>query len=143
MNQLRSQQDVLRGKQDELREQDTNVFAHPSLQISPFTAVQFDGDKVMVTYSGAEYELASINGVTAADMVAFSHSRYGDSWERRISEDMLVVLTDMGHAPDADHTVSLALTDSKTSERKEIEHAPMTAENRRAIMKTRLAAQNH
>src|SRR5262249_38625059 len=81
LNRLRSEQDAVRGKQNELREQDTNVFAHPSLQISPFSAVRFDGDKVLVTYSGAEYELASINEVTVADMVAFSHSQYKDLWQ--------------------------------------------------------------
>ncbi|HLX69034.1 MAG TPA: sigma-70 family RNA polymerase sigma factor [Verrucomicrobiae bacterium] len=142
LNQLRSEQNALRGKQNELREQDTNVFARPSLQVSPFTAVRFGGDKVMVTYSGSEYELASINEVAAGDMVAFSHAHYGDLWDKRIAEDIVVVLTDMGHAPDADHTVSLALTDPRTGERTAVAHALMTAKNREAIMEVRLSAQN-
>jgi RNA polymerase sigma factor (sigma-70 family) len=141
MNQLRSRQNIFRRKQNELREQDTNVFAHPSLQVSPFTAVRFDGDKVLVTYSSAEYELSSINEVTSADMVVFCQNHYKDSWQKRIAEDIVVVLTDMGHAPNADHAVSLVLVDPKTGEQKAIGQALMTAENRRAIMSARIQAE--
>ncbi len=139
MDQLRSTQDGLRAKQNQLREQDTNTFAHPSLHLSPFTAVRFDGDKVMVTYSGNEYELAAINSEKASDMVNFCRSTYNDLWQKRIAEDIVAVLSDMGHAPNADHTVSLELIDSKTGQQNTVEHAVMTEENRRAIMSTHLS----
>jgi RNA polymerase sigma factor (sigma-70 family) len=141
LNELRTQHDVLRGKQNQLREQDTNVFAHPSLQISPFTAVRFDGDKAMVTYSGTEYELFSIEGMSTEHIVVWCQGHYGDSWQKRFAEDLVVVLTDMGFRPKADHTVRLTLIDPKTGEHKTIEHALMTAENRQAIMQARLAGQ--
>lgn len=138
LNQLRSQQDGLRKRQNQLREQDTNVFAHPSLQISPFTAVRFEGEKVLVTYSGAEYELAAIDQLAAPGVVAFSHDQYGNDWQKRIAEDLAALLTDMGHALNAEHTVSLELIDPKTREEKKVEHALMTPENRQAIMRTRM-----
>ncbi len=142
LQQLRAGQNALREQQNQLRSQDTNVFGNRSLSISPFTAVRFDGDKVMVTYSGAEYELTAIDGVTSSEMVAFCRGQYRDLWQKRIAEDLPIVLGDMNHPVNADHTVSLSLLDSQSGQTKTVEKAAMTEENRRAIMKVRLASQN-
>jgi len=144
LQELRTHQNALREQQNQLRSQDTNAnaFGDRSLAISPFTAVRFDGDKVLVTYSGAEYELAGIGGVTGSDMVAFCRSQYRDLWQKRIAEDLPVVLAGMNHPVNADHTVSLTLLDARTGETKSIEKAAMTEENRRAIMRVRLANGN-
>ncbi len=140
LNQLRGTQNALRAKQDQLREQDTNVFAHPSLHLSPFTAVRFDGDKVMVTYSGSEYELGAIDGLKSSEMMDFCQNTYKDLWQKRIAEDIVVVLSDMGHAPNANHSVSLELIDPKSGQQKTVDHAVMTEENRRAIISARQPA---
>ena len=134
--------DALRQQQNQLRKQDTNVFSNRSLSISPFTAVRFDGDKLLVTYSGAEYELVAIDGVTSSDMVAFSRGQYRDLWQKRIAEDLPIVLADMNHPANADHTVNLTLLDSHNGETKTVEKAAMTEENRREIMRVRLANEN-
>jgi RNA polymerase sigma factor (sigma-70 family) len=136
---LRDRQNALRTKQDQLRNQDTNAFARTSLHISPFTAVRFDGDKVMVTYSGTEYELAGIDNLTTSSVVAFCQNRYRDIWQKRFAEDLPVVLQEMNDPIHSDHTIGLKLLDSNTGQIKTIEHAPMNEENRQAIMKTRLA----
>jgi RNA polymerase sigma factor (sigma-70 family) len=139
LQQLRGQQDQLRARQNQLRNQDTNAFTRPSLQLSPFSAVRFDGEKVIVNYSGAEYELAAIDDLTTPSILAFCHGQYRDLWQKRFAEDLVVVLADMKHPLNADHTVGLTLLDSATGEKKNIEKALMTAENRQAIMKIRLA----
>ncbi len=142
LQQLRGQQNQLRQQQDVLRNQDTNAFARPALQLSPFTGVRFDGDKVFVTYSSTEYELAGIDDLPATNIVDFCKSRYRDLWQKRIAEDLPAVLSDMNHPLNTEHTVNLTLIDPTTGENKAIDKAPMTEANRQAIMKSRLPAGN-
>jgi RNA polymerase sigma factor (sigma-70 family) len=138
LKKLNVQQDQLRQKQNQLRESDTNTFARPSLQLSPFTAVRFDGDKVLVTVSGAEYELAALDDLKTPDILAFSKNQYHELWQKRIAEDLPAVLMDMKHPLSAQHTVNLTLVDPATGEKKTVDNAPMTEANRQAVMKTRL-----
>ena len=105
----------------------------PGAQLSPFTAVEFSGDTVKVTYSGVDCELAMIDNVPVADLLDFCKEKYKDTWQKHLAEDLVVVLQDMGHEISPDHTVSLTLTDPKTGTKKDVPHALMTAENRRAI----------
>jgi hypothetical protein len=147
LNQLRARHDELhathtqlRALQDQLREQDPNPFVKPSLQISPFTAMRFEGDKIVVTFDAAEYELASINDVAAPDLIGFARQQYKDDWQKRLAEDMVVVLADMQHPVPADHTVSLTLIDGRTGDNKIIPNAPMTAHNRQLILQARINA---
>jgi hypothetical protein len=95
--------------------------------------VRFDGDKVLVTYSGAEYELATISELSTAEILGFCRTQYQDSWQKRLAEDLVVVLDEMKHPVNAEQTVSLTLIDTKTGVKTNIEHAAMTAENRRAV----------
>ena len=108
-------------------------FHRPSAWLSPFTKVRFKGDKVLVTYSGAEYELATINELTTPEMLGFCRTQYQDSWQMRLAEDLVIVLDEMKHPVNAEQTVSLTLIDPKTGVKTNIEHAAMTAENRRAV----------
>jgi hypothetical protein len=50
-----------------------------------------------------------------------------------LAEDLVVVLDEMKHPVNAEQTVSLTLIDTKTGVKTNIEHAAMTAENRRAV----------
>jgi len=140
LNQLRAQQNVLRTKQDGLRAQENQTdgtavkpIGAGSSGVSPFTKVRYEGDNVMVTYSGVEYELAAINNLSTSEMLGFCRRQYKRLWPKRLAEDLPTVLADMGHPVDASETVSLVLVDPKTGERKTIERASMTAENRQAV----------
>jgi RNA polymerase sigma factor (sigma-70 family) len=145
LNQLRVQQNELRAKQDELRARDTNqdqsreqssdLFGDRSLQISPFTMVRFQGEKVYVKYNGAEYELGAIDGFSTPTLLDFCRRQYKDKWQKRFTEDLVVVLIQMGHPLNANHTVSLALIDPKSGENKMVERAIMTEKNRQAVRK--------
>ncbi|HEY3913338.1 MAG TPA: sigma-70 family RNA polymerase sigma factor [Verrucomicrobiae bacterium] len=146
LNQLRAQQNQLRAKQDELRAQDTNqdqsrepssnLFGDPSLQVSPFTMVRFQGGKVLIKYDGADYELAAIDGLSTPTLLDFCRRQYKDQWQKRFAEDLVVDLTQMGHPMNAEHTVSLSLIDPKTGEKKTVERAAMTKKNRQAVWET-------
>jgi len=134
LNDLRQRQNELRATQNELREQDTNPFAKPSNQISPFTRVRFEGDKVFVNYLNNEKELATVNGQSVADILDFCNKKYGGSTaQRRFAEDLVVVLADMGHPAGDDNTVSLTLVDAKTGAKEDVARALMTAENRKSV----------
>ena len=64
-------------------------------------------------------------------------SRLMARWaEKRFAEDLLVVLSDMGHPVSSD-TVSLTLIDSQTGEQKKETRAQMTGANRGAIIQDR------
>ncbi len=116
--------------------------------VSPFTMVHFDTndtDKVIVAYEDTQYQLTAINDVSAIDILNFCRSRYGkppfgEEWaQKRFAEDLLVVLSDMGHPVRSD-TVSLTLIDPDTGAQKTEKQARMTKANRqKAIMKDREA----
>jgi serine/threonine protein kinase/Flp pilus assembly protein TadD len=126
----------------------TSPFRDTAKYISPFTQVHFDADdinKVTVMYDGSQYQLASVNGVSTGDILHFCRRTYGqppfgeDMVQKRFAEDLLVVLSAMGHPVRSD-TVSLALIDPQTGGQKVVKDAPMTAQNREAIMKDRETA---
>ena len=102
-------------------------------RLSPFTKVQYDGDKVMVTYNDAEYELTAINSLPVSDILSFCKSNYRDAWQRRFAEDLVPVLNDMGHPINADNTVRLSLVDPASGKNDEIASAVMTLQNRQAV----------
>jgi len=108
------------------------IWNNTAMMVSPFTAVRFDGDNVLVTYAGAEYQLSAINEVATADILQFSRDAYHEGWQKRIAEDLLVVLGEMGHPVDG-NKVSLSLIDPATGQRKDIPEARMTSENRSLI----------
>jgi hypothetical protein len=138
---LRATHDQLRKKQNQLYEQNTNAFVRPSLHISPFTMVRFEGENVMVKYNGTEYQLAAIDDTSTSDFLGFCEHQYGDAAQKRFAEDLVVVLGDMGKPLNADDTVSLKLINPATGRMSTIDKAPMTEENRQAIMKSRYASQ--
>lgn len=134
LNVLRAQQNKLRAAQDQLRAQDVNPLANPSAQISPFTKVRFEGDRVLVTYLGEESELDAVNGVSTTDLLKFSAHQYGQKTAKKhFAEDMVVLLATVGHPASAENCVSLTLMDSKTGQTKSVDHAAMTSENRQAV----------
>lgn len=138
--QLQTQQELLRGAQQKLVTQDA-VTAHAfrfmdrTKQVSPFTKVEFNGDSPLVTCNGVKYGLSALNGVPAADIVAFCHTKYAADWQRRFVEDIVVVFSDMGHPFPETSMCSLNLTDLKTGQSLAINAAPLTEENRRQVFR--------
>jgi RNA polymerase sigma factor (sigma-70 family) len=144
---LEAQYAALREREYELRAQRAahNLFGRPSpspsvryeelsLQLSPFTTGRFEGDKVGVVYDGAEYELAAINDLSTAEILAFCRRQYGRLWDIRFADDLLDVLKDMNHPVSAERTCTVTLIDPKTGQSRTVEHVPLTKVNRRDIV---------
>lgn len=106
--------------------------------VSPFTEVicQPD-DTVLVRIDDEEQmlQLVSIDEVPVEEILAACHENYGELWEKRLVEDIVKVLIDMGHSPG--ETVKLVLRDPETDETRTIDEAPMTEENRRRVYAAR------
>jgi hypothetical protein len=110
-----------------------------STHLSPFTKVRYEGEKVRVTYNGAEYDLVALNGVPVSEILDFCHAQYGKLWQKRFAEDLVPVMRDMGQPLNSDHTVSLTLVDAATGQSTDIASAIMTEENRSAVLEAERA----
>lgn len=100
-------------------------------KLSPFAAVRWKELQPEVRIGEEWFELASLDDVPAAEIVAFSQRTNGDLWRKRFEEDLVELLSRMGHPPG--ETVDLTARPLTSDEAKALEDVPMTAENRRAI----------
>jgi len=97
-------------------------------KISPFTAVSFEGEAIVVVYEGVDYEALSIEGINSEDLIKVARREFGNHWQKRIREDIAEVLL-AGGAPDTVY-VDLELKNLQTGERITVADAEMTRENR-------------
>ena len=51
-------------------------------------------DQVIVTHGGQTYLLKELDGIKAQDIVATSKVHFGDQWDKRIAEDLVVEFID-------------------------------------------------
>ena len=107
-------------------------------KLSPFTAVRFENEQVIVGYDGQTYQWLELNGIKVEDIVASSRKQFGEQWQKRISEDLVELLWGMGHRPG--DKVELRLRDLKTNRDVDVENARMAEENRYAIVANRQQA---
>jgi len=107
-------------------------------KLSPFTAVEFDGETPLVRFEGKWYRLVQLDSIEAGKIVAFCKERYRGKWQRRFAEDLVEVLEAMGKQPG--RTIALRLTDKQTGKERRVSEAPMTKENRQAVWEARHTA---
>jgi hypothetical protein len=100
-------------------------------QLSPFQAVQWDGQTPHVKVGGKWYELVSMNGLPTLQIVSACQSLDPQLWQKRFEEDLIEVLTRSGHAPAA--TATLEVKDLDTGRIEMLREVPMTYENRQAL----------
>lgn len=98
---------------------------------SPFTAVRWNKSQPEVEVDATWFALQSLDGLSADAMVAFSQETFGARWQKRFEEDLVELLTRMGHPPG--DTVTLVVQSLESSETRTLEDVPMTRANREAI----------
>jgi hypothetical protein len=98
---------------------------------SPFAAVRWEESQPCVQIGDDWYKLVSLDGIPASEIVAFSRRTYGRKWRMRFEEDLVELLTRMGHPPQ--DKVTLVVQSLQSSETRTLEGVPMTEANRRAI----------
>jgi hypothetical protein len=104
-------------------------------KLSPFTEVRYEDAKAIVRVRGQRYELVSLDDIEAARILQSAKDQFGNLWQKRFSEDLVELLSRMGHRPKS--TVKLQLRNPKTDETITIADAAMTEANRRQIYEAR------
>lgn len=109
-------------------------------KLSPFSAVRWRSGAVLpeVEVNGAFHGLLAIDGIEAASIVAFCERTFGSLARKRFEEDLVEVLSRMGHPPG--RTVALALV-PEGGEPFILPAVAMTEANRRAIWAAAVAAE--
>jgi CubicO group peptidase (beta-lactamase class C family) len=98
---------------------------------SPFAGVRWQQSQPEVQIGGEWVKLVSLDDVSAAEIVTFSQQTYGSKWQKRFEEDLVELLTRMGHPPQ--DTVKLVVQSLASSETQTFQDVPMTEANRRVI----------
>ena len=105
-------------------------------KLSPFAAVRWEESRPEIKVGGEWWELASIDEVPVAEVVAFSQRTNGELWRKRFEEDLVELLSRMGRP--LGETVDLQVRSLDSEEMKTLEDVAMTAENRRGIREAAL-----
>lgn len=95
---------------------------------SPFDAIRWKEDKPEVRLGDEWFRLDSIDGVTAGEIVEYCDWAYFQKSRKRFEEDLVEVLTRMGHEPG--DTVTLVVSPLDTDEPITLENVPMSEEKR-------------
>ena len=103
----------------------------PAAQKSPFAAVRWQQSQPEVKVGEEWFKLVSLDGLPASEIVAFSRRTYRDRWQMRFEEDLVDLLTRMGHPPR--DRVTLVVQSLTSPEKRTLEDVAMTGENRAAI----------
>jgi CubicO group peptidase (beta-lactamase class C family) len=98
---------------------------------SPFAAVRWQQSQPEVKVGDEWFKLVSLNDLPASEIVAFSRRTYGSKWRKRFEEDLVELLTRMGHPPQDTATLVVQLLTSSGT--RTLEDVPMTRANRKAI----------
>jgi hypothetical protein len=112
----------------------------PLKERSPFAAVRWQKSQPEVRVNGQWFKLVSLDGIPASEIVAFSQRTYGNKWQMRFEEDLVVLLTRMGHPPG--DTVTLVVQSLTSSQTRTLHDVPMTKANRWAIKRAAQARQS-
>ena len=98
---------------------------------SPFKAVRWEDSQPEVKVDDEWYRLIALDGIPTEKMIAFSKETYDEKWQKRFEEDLVELMTRMGHPPDK--TVTLEVQSLTSSEKQTLKEVRMTYANRGAI----------
>jgi len=98
---------------------------------SPFAAVRWQNSQPEIKHGGELFKLVSLDELPASEIIAFSKRTFEDKWRKRFEEDLVELLTRMGHPPK--DSVTLVVQSLTTGEKLIRKGVPMTEENRDEI----------
>lgn len=95
-------------------------------KVAPFTGVRWKNDRPIVCVRGTWLPLVSINDIPIDHIMEFANKEFGSIARKRFAEDLVEVLSKMGHDPDWQVTLGLKNEDAQI----ETLQVPMTEANR-------------
>jgi hypothetical protein len=107
---------------------------------SPFAAVRWQQSNPEVQIGDEWFKLVSLDDLPADEIVTFSRQTYENLWRKRFEEDLVELLSRMGHPPQ--DTVKLVVQPLTSVETQVLEGVPMTEANRQAIKAAALSREN-
>ena len=105
------------------------VTEHGYAKVAPYTGIRWENDRPVVEVHDRWSPLVSIDGIPIEQIMDFARQEFGDKARKRLAEDLVELLSKMGHDPQWVVTLGLE-TDDGQIEHQEIE---MTAENRNRV----------
>ena len=112
----------------EFRKEPRGTFA----KLAPFTGVRWENDRPVVRVRGRWSRLVSIDGVPVERIMEFARREFGKLARKWFAEDLVQVLSRMGHDPGSKLTLVLK---KKNGSVETLEEA-MTVENRSLVRKS-------
>ncbi|XZE36098.1 serine hydrolase domain-containing protein [Pirellulaceae bacterium SH501] len=102
------------------------VTKHGYAKVAPYTGVLWENDRPIVQVRNGWHPLASINGLPIDQIMEFAHKEFGTLAHKRFGEDLVELLSKMGHEPKWEVTLGLKTKDGQ------VEHLQirMTEESR-------------
>lgn len=82
-------------------------------KVAPYTGVRWEKDRPIVRVQDRWSPLVSIDGIPIARIVEFSQKEFGEKARKRFAEDLVQVLSTMGHEPDWEVTLGLRTKDGQ------------------------------
>jgi hypothetical protein len=108
------------------------VLAQNYPRVAPYPAIRWQNTTPEVRVNDSWYVLLALNDIEVTRIVAFAKQKYERIWQKRFDEDLVQVLTELGHP--TGKAVKLSLSDPKTKKQHTIPAALLTEANRGAIM---------
>jgi CubicO group peptidase (beta-lactamase class C family) len=105
------------------------VTAEGYAKVAPFTGVRWEGDRPIIQVEGEWRRLISIDGIPIDRIMEFSQETYREKARKRFSEDLVELLSKMGHDPDWEVELEWENSDGKV----ESARVEMTEENRARV----------
>lgn len=102
------------------------VTEHGYVKVAPFTGVRWEGGRPIVEVQGRWAVLATIDGFPIEQILEFAQQEFGDKAQKRFAEDLVELLSKMGHEPAWEVTLGLEGDDGQVED----VQVTMTEENR-------------
>jgi len=100
-------------------------------KVAPYTGVRWENDRPIVRVQDKWSPLVSIDGIPIDRIMKFANKEYGDIARKRFAEDLVRLLSEMGHEPERKVTLGIKTQDRQIEQLQIL----MTEENRNLIRK--------
>ncbi|REJ82158.1 MAG: hypothetical protein DWQ36_21565 [Acidobacteria bacterium] len=104
-------------------------------KLAPYPALEWKDEVPFVRLDGEWYELRAIDSVETSRIVGFARQRYAGLWQKRFVEDLVEVLSEMGHPPG--RRVDLEVAEVDGGAVRTLHGVRMTAAKRRSLWEQR------
>lgn len=83
-------------------------------RVAPYSGVRWKDDRPVVRIDDEWYDLLAVDGISVDRIVGFAKEQYGSRARKRVAEDLIRILAELGHDPDWEVTLDLRTQDGTT-----------------------------